>query len=293
VSLLNEKLLVTSIPSPKINRKDFMKPILLFLFIMSSCWISFGQSATATPSSFTGDDEVTITLDATGTGLAGYTGDVYAWTWAIRTAPLSNQDAPTNVNPAGPSQAAAKFTRSDANPNIYTLTIVPKDFYGVPAVQMDKIGILGKGADWGNGQTQDFVIEVEPPVFESPVIRVFPTEFSADDVVTIFYDTKLEENAEMKAAGEYYLLTSIEGTDGNGGELDPTNYFKSIDETTKLIGIGNGVYKLSFVPSQFYDLTAGDVITKIRYLVQNQDGTLRNPPVGFDILSKAVRTKAN
>ncbi|HYG03562.1 MAG TPA: hypothetical protein VD927_14035 [Chryseosolibacter sp.] len=269
-----------------------MKKIILLFTFVASALISFGQSATADPAGFTADDEVTITINTTGTGLDGYTGDVYVWTWAIRTNGLPNLDAPTNSNPAGAGQAAAKMTRSETNPNIYTITFTPSEFYGVPAVQFDKIGILAKGADWSNGQTADFVIEVEPPVFESPVIRIFPTEFSADDVVTIFYDTKLEENAEMKAVGEYYLLTSIGGTNGED-DLDPNDYYKPIGEETKLMAVGNGVFRISFVPSRFFDLAEGDVIGQLLYLIQNQSGTLTNPPAGFEILKKDVRVKAN
>jgi hypothetical protein len=270
-----------------------MKNILLILALSVSGLISYGQSATADPALFTGDDEVTITIDATGSTLAGWLGDTYVWTWAVRTPGLPDVGAPTNANPAGPGQVPAKLTRSATNPDIYTITFVPKDFFGIPAVQFTRIGILAKGPDWSNGQTPDFFLDVQPPVFESPVLRVFPSEFSADDVVTIFYDTRLEENEALKDAGEYYLYTTIAGKDANGDDLDPSDYDLPINESTKLISIGNGVYRLSFVPSQFYDLNPGDVITGIRYLVQNISGSLRNPPAGFEILNKTVRVNSN
>lgn len=268
-----------------------MKRYLALLFILSSVYLEgYSQSVTTDPPSFTPDDEVTITFDLSNSSLANYADDLYLWTWILNDdLTPKGPDAPTNVNPAGAGQEAAKLNRSSENPDIYTITFVPKDFFGVSSTEIPTIGVIAKGRDWGDGQTQNFYLDLLPPVFASPVVRIFPTQFTSEDIVTIFYDANLEEDAAMKAAGDYYLYVTIEGTDVNGGLLDPDDYLLPIDSNTKLTSIGNGRYRITFIPDRFFALNAGDSITKILYRVQNEDGSLTNPPAGFDVINVTVR----
>lgn len=264
-----------------------MKKYLFLLFsLVTICYEGYSQSLTTDPPAFTPDDEVTFTIDVTGSTLEDKTVDVYAWVW--RLAP-GGGDAPTNVNPATPAQEAAKMTRSSENPNIYTIQFVPKDFIGVASTELTRMGIIAKGPSWTDGQTPNFEIDLLPPVFSSPVVRIFPTQFTAQDIVTVFYDSNLEEDPAMQEAGEYYLHTTIEGLDVNGVPLDPANYLLPIDAKTKLISMENGVYRITFIPDTFFTLNEGDVITKLLYRVQNADGSLTNPPAGFDVINTVVR----
>jgi hypothetical protein len=268
--------------------------IYVFIAWLLICSNGYSQSVTTDPATFTPTDEVTITFDVSNTGLANFAGDVYLWTW--RLAEGSNDgsigDAPTNVNPAGAGQAAAKLTRSATNPNIYTITFVPTEFFGVSLTEIPRIGVIAKGPDWSNGQTGNFYLDVLPPVFSSPVVRIFPTQFTGQDVVSVFYDTNLEENSAMKNAGSYYLSTTIEGTNAAGAPLNSASYVVPIGARTKLTSVGNGVYRITFIPDRFYTLNPGDVIKKIVYRVQNESGSLTNPPAGFDMLNVTVRKQA-
>lgn len=116
---------------------------------------------------------VTFTIDVTGTGLQGYTDKVWIWTWVAKGC-ASNCDAPTNVNPATDAQNAALATRSASNPNIYTITFTPTDFFQKPAGEIERIGLLLKGRDWSNGQTPDYFVEMATGEFQ--VLFTSPTK---------------------------------------------------------------------------------------------------------------------
>jgi hypothetical protein len=270
------------------------KYIYLVIALSMTCHYGYSQSVTTDPATFTPTDEVTITFDVSNTGLANFTGDAYIWTWRLPEGLNDGSlgDAPTNVNPAGPGQAAAKLTRSATNPNIYSITFVPTEFFGVSLTEIPRMGVIAKGPDWSNGQTGNFYLDVLPPVFSSPVVRIFPIQFTSQDVVSVFYDTNLEENVAMKNAGSYYLHTTIEGTNANGVALNPASYVVPIGAKTKLTSVGNGIYWITFIPERFYTLNPGDVLKKIQYRIQNESGSLTNPPAGFDMLNVTVRKQA-
>ncbi len=275
------------------TKADMKKIVFIFFLVMWSV-VSFGQGVvTASPSIFTGDDEVTFTFDVTGTSLEVYTGTVYLWLWSDYPDPTPDIDAPSNVSPANATAAPAILTQSAPGSNIYTITFVPSAFLELPAVQIQRLGLIAKADHWPNGKTVDLFLDVAPPIFDSPVVRVFPSAFSADDVVSIFYDTTLEENTELLAAGEFYLSVTINGTDINGDALNSVDYYLPIGESTKLVAAGNGLYRITFVPNKFFTLNTGDKITAIRYRIQNIDGELTNPPTGFDLLNTVVLKRAN
>lgn len=132
-----------------------MNKILLCLIFIST--LSFGQ-VTTDPVFPIADQEVTITVDVSSTGLAGYSDDLWIWTWVDKTS--GDIDAPTNVNPATAAQSAALMTRSDSDGDIYTITFTPTTFFGVADDEIEKIGLLLKGADWSDGQTPDYDFDV-------------------------------------------------------------------------------------------------------------------------------------
>ena len=96
-----------------------MKQLLYLLFFTISGLAASAQNPSFSPSSFTAEDEVTLTIDVTGTGMAGVT-DAYLWIFSNPDLP-GGADGVTNgswtkssdaakLTPAGPNKFTYKFT---------------------------------------------------------------------------------------------------------------------------------------------------------------------------------------
>ncbi len=135
-----------------------MKKILtLLLFVSSTC---FAQKPTIEPAFFSADDEITITYNVTSSSLSSLD-EAWIWMWL----PGKNIDAPSNVNPASSNAAAtnpAKFTKTvDGSGQVFfSITLTPTQFYNQPADEIQSIGMLLKGNDWSNGQTEDHIATI-------------------------------------------------------------------------------------------------------------------------------------
>jgi 1,4-alpha-glucan branching enzyme len=137
--------------------------LLGLIFIASST--SFAQKAeitpTISPDFFTPDEEITITYDVTGTSLSSLS-EAWLWLWLPD---LSNVDVPSNINPASsdPSNTdKAKFTKSvEEGRTLFKISLTLTEFTNKSASEIQKVGMLIKGNDWSNGQSEDFVFELQ------------------------------------------------------------------------------------------------------------------------------------
>lgn len=219
-----------------------MKRLLLPILFLTGVVAAYAQpKATVAPPSFTAEDEITITVDVTGTSLAGYTGDVWMWAWISEGCP-ANCDAPTNVNPAGgASTEKAKMTHVSAN--VYSITIVPSAFYAKPPSEIKKIGLKLKSADWGDGKQSDtdVLINVEPLVFTPKVNRIFPTKVTKDDVVTLYLDQTVATVPALKYELSNFKVTIRAYNEANAeiGKI----------ENAATVNAGNGLHYIRIMPS--------------------------------------------
>ncbi len=131
---------------------------LLFLLIFTSNLV-FSQTLTTTPASFSAEEEVTFVFDVMGNDKLEQLDQAWVWAWAP-----GNGDAPSNVNPANEQAEPARLTKRE-NSNQWVITFVPADFLNLEPIEIDQLGILLKGRDWSDGQTQDFIFNVNPPSF--------------------------------------------------------------------------------------------------------------------------------
>ena len=118
------------------------------LWLLSGAPASWAQ-VTADPVVFTDATPVTLTYDATqGNGaLRNYAGDVYIWTGVVTDSPTGTGWTYVKSPTFGQADPAAKLTRSPSNANIYTITFVPRTFYGVPAgTKIYRLGMIFKDA---------------------------------------------------------------------------------------------------------------------------------------------------
>ena len=166
-----------------------MQKLYSTLFILGVFFTTSWSQITTDPAFPKADEPITFTIDASGTGLDGYTDDVWVWTW-ISQGCSGTCDAPTNVNPATSAQSAALATRSGGDPNVYTITFTPTDFFGKPASEFEQIGLLLKGQDWSDGQTSDYFVDISSGAFE--------VGFTAPTSFPLFVNTG--ENVEIAAS---------------------------------------------------------------------------------------------
>lgn len=139
--------------------------ILAFFILFGTSFMALGQVVTTEPAFPTADQPVKIIFDVTkasdgrAAGLLGLTGDVYLWSGAGSTA---NGDA-FEFQPAGQSNFNAPFepgTMTSEGDDIWSITLTPRDYYGVPeGTPIAKLGLLLKNGS-GSAQTEDIIIDI-------------------------------------------------------------------------------------------------------------------------------------
>ncbi len=267
-----------------------MKKILFLITTVLAGGFAFAQSASVSPSSFTAEDQITITFDLTGVALGSGGEDVYIWGFVPGCcgSPLNDQ----NGFGWGNSNPAAKLTRIGTSSK-FTYTLTPTSYMNKTAAQIGaQFGFLAKNQN-GSRQTQDFTFPVDPLTFTATAFRPFPSKFTQDDVVTFFMDKNLlnASKVALKAATDVYVYTDIDYVkpDGTGGYFQVSQYCEPLDpgdgnfypgQTTvadnvalKAKDFGNGLFGWTIVPSKFFRIgdagsvkfpPAGSKITKIK-----------------------------
>ena len=146
------------------NTQKTMKILTLALGMSLVSLVTFAKediTPTITPSSFDPQTEITVEYDVTGTLLADLD-DTWIWVWI----PGSNVDARYNFNPASSNTSAtdnAKFTKSEVDgKTLFTITFTPEQFFEQPICLETKLGMLIKGNDWANGQSEDHEADMSP-----------------------------------------------------------------------------------------------------------------------------------
>lgn len=268
-----------------------MKKILFLITVLAASFNSFSQAtATVSPTSFTAEDQITITFDLTGTTLGAGAEDVYIWGFVPGCcgSPLNDQ----NGFGFGNSNPLAKCTRIGTTQR-FTFTLTPTTYMNRTAAQIGaQFGCLAKNQN-GSKQTGDFTFPVDPLTFTNTAFRPFPSKFTQDDVVTFFMDKNLlnASKVALKAATEVYVFTDIDYVRPNGttGYFQVSQYCEPLNtgdgnyypgQTTtadnvalKARDFGNGLFGWTILPSKFFRIgdsgsnlfpPAGSKITRIK-----------------------------
>lgn len=204
-----------------------MNKILLCLIFIST--LSFGQ-VTTDPVFPIADQEVTITVDVSTTGLAGYTDDLWIWAWVEKAS--GDVDAPTNVNPATTAQSAALMTRSGSNSDVYSITITPTTFFNLADDEIENIGLLLKGADWSDGQTPDYDFDV--------LSDQFAVSFTSPSSFPILIDASASIEIEVAASETADLSLEVDGI-----EVTSETNVTTLDYT--LTAAADGIHEVTIV----------------------------------------------
>lgn len=232
-----------------------MKKILNLLTILSMALVSKAQVVTLTPSSFTAEDQLTITVDVTGTGMAGAT-EAYLWLWGdvVGDSPLNT--AWTN------SPAAAQMTTAGTNKWKFTFTATT--LWGRPPADFKNFRFLVKKKD-GSAQISDQgPYNFDPLVFTPTMMRIFPAKVNSDDMVTLNFDKAYGVTTDEQRMTPTTVTITM---------YDDLNNMVGSALTVAVNHTATTIWAKSFIPSLTFTPATGRKLTKFKYKF---NGTLLN-----------------
>ncbi|PCH73559.1 MAG: alpha-amylase [Flavobacteriaceae bacterium] len=213
-----------------------MTKTLLKLLLFLPVFV-FSQ-VTTTPTVPTANNKITITFDATGTGLEDYTGNIYAHTGIT----IDNTTWENVIGEWGNNNKQPQLKRSTTNPNSYTLEITPNvyGFYGASTTaNITAMSFVFRSADGNTKNGPNLFI----PLYEEGLNVVFtqpsPNSVSnLNDLVTITAEASLASNLELFIDGNSILTVT------NNTFLTTTHHFtKTGNHSLKIIATSKGETK--------------------------------------------------
>ena len=232
-----------------------MKKLLYISFLMMLGLASRAQNPSFVPSSFTAEDQVTLTFDVTGTPMAG-SSEAYIWLWG------NAGDSPLNTSWTN-SPDAARMT--NVGTNKWSFTFTGTVLYGLPPAALQNFRFLVKKRD-GSAQTADQgPFNFDPLVFTPTMLRIFPLKVGADDVVTVNYDRTYGGTAdEQRMTPTTVTITMYDDLGNQVGSPLTTAVTKTADTR----------WAKTFIPTLTFTPAAGRKLNKFKYKF---NGTLLDP----------------
>lgn len=225
---------------------------IFYLLITSLLALSVqAQNPSFSPSSFTAEDEVTLTVDVTGTGMAGAT-DAYLWIFSNPDIG-GGADGVTNGSWTN-SSTAAKMT--PAGPNKFTFKFIGTTMFGQTPAQLKSFGFLLKKKD-GSAQTPDYKpYFFDPLIFVPSLARVFPSKVDVDDVITVNFDQRFAVNTnDKRMTPKTVTITMFDDLNNQVGTPLVVN-LRSTEPT---------IWSGSFIPERSFTAAAGRKLQKFYY----------------------------
>lgn len=222
--------------------------LLLFTFLGLG---AAAQNPSFSPSSFTAEDEVTITIDVTGTGMAG-SADAYIWIFS-NPGLSGGADGITNGSWTNSSEAA-KCTPAGANKFTYKFT--GTTMFGQTPAQLKSFGFLLKKKD-GSAQTPDYKpYFFDPLIFVPSLARVFPVKVDVDDVVSVNFDNRYAVTVnDQRMSPVSFTITMY----------DDLNNMVGSPLTASLRKTDVTIWSGSFIPNASFTPGAGRKLMKFKY----------------------------
>jgi hypothetical protein len=247
------------------------KKLFVWVIAMVATLAVQAQSFTVTPANATAEDQITITIDVTGFATFNGVTPLYLWAWS------NLGDAPNGT--WNSSNESAKMTQDPNNPNIWSFKMIPAQYYGKPAGGFTFIGFLVKGKDGtGDIKTGDQTKQLDPIAFNDAAVRRFPSKFTEDDILTVFYDKTLDNNTTMKNTNDISVFTQVQVTDANGVVSNwtytpyewPDIAAAGPDSKVKMVQVSDSLYRWTIIPKKFFaGLQPGETISKIKVHVRS------------------------
>lgn len=232
-----------------------MKKILFTCLIMGLTFLIKAQNPSFSPAIFTAEDEVTLTVDVTGTDMAG-SAEAYIWMWG------SAGDSPLNTAWDN-SPEAAKMTNAGGNKWSFTFTATL--LWGRPPADLTVFNFLVKKKN-GSAKTGDYVnFKFDPLIFVPTMLRVFPSKASSGDIITINFDRTLGGTVdEQRMTPQTATITAFNENDAMVGS--------AITIPVRLLQ--TNIWAVTFNPNTRFTPGAGHSLKKFTYKF---NGTVLGP----------------
>ncbi|MFD1163856.1 alpha-amylase family glycosyl hydrolase [Hwangdonia seohaensis] len=172
---------------------------LLYSFFLFITVLTQAQVVTTSPVIPTASDIITITFDATGTELDGYTGDVYAHTGLLTSASANNTDWKHVIGSWGNNTNQPQLTPTGTN--TYQLVITPDipTFYNSGSSTVTDIAIVFRNSTGTAQSRPDIFIPIYAAGLNVSITN--PSDesvFDLNDNITISAESSINADLELK-----------------------------------------------------------------------------------------------
>ncbi|RYY53831.1 MAG: hypothetical protein EOO09_16530 [Chitinophagaceae bacterium] len=227
-----------------------MKQIILSILMLCLAVTGFAQNPTFSPATFTAEDEVTITVDVTGTGMAGVTP---AYIWIFCNIDMGGGDGIVNGS-WGQSSEAARM--SPAGANKWQFKFTGTALFGKSPADLKNFGFLVKKVD-GSTQSPDYkVFNFDPLVFVPSMLRIFPAKVAVNDIISVNFDRAYAVTTnEQRMTPTAALVTAWDESGTQVGTEVEINARKLQDQ----------IWTATFLPTARFTTTGSQKIVKLRY----------------------------
>ncbi len=200
-----------------------MKKVTYLLLLF--CLPIFSQ-VTTTPGTPTVNDEIKLTLTTTGTGLDGYTGDIYAHTGVT----VNGNKWQNVVGSWGNNSTQPKFTKVNSTTYELTITTNVYSFYGVASSSViSEVNLVARSADGSKQTSPDIHIQIF-----SADLNVQVNSPANNAVFNINESTTITADATKNANMELFV---------NNSSIQATNNVKTISKNYTFTSTGQHVIK--------------------------------------------------
>lgn len=229
-----------------------MKKIVLSFLMLLGIGSLVNAQVTFSPAVFTAQDVVTLTVDVTGTPMAGQA-EAFIWIFSNTTGGVA-RDGFTNTAWTN-SPASAKMTA--AGTNRWSFTFTGTTMFSQTPGELRDFGFLVKAKD-GSRQTADYKpFRFDPLIFTPTTFRAFPAKVGQDDVINLNFDQKLATDiTDQRMTVTGATVTAFDQTGAQIGTAAVTLTARSL---------GDRVWQASILPTRSFTVTAPNRIARIRY----------------------------
>jgi hypothetical protein len=256
------------------------------LIIACFCFVALSHLAnaqtrftnfTVSPPVFTAEDEITITVDITGTPVAGAS-DVYIWTWANEENGVPAVNSIVNTAWTN-SPDAAKFTPVAGSPNKYTFKLKGTLIFNLTPGQLKHFQFLVKTKDGGKQTDNTNTIKFDPLVFVPSMMRIFPARVGQNDVISLYFHQDLATSVNEQRMTP--VSATVEVFDNTGASAGPPL-------TLPLNNTSGQMWRAFFVPTRSYTPGAGKKFTRFTYKFNGTVRDTNNQPVSVTTAAAEV-----
>jgi hypothetical protein len=253
------------------------KAIYLLTIMLAFCGLETAAQVTFSPAIFTAEDQVTLTVDVTGTPMAGLS-EAYIWSFSNPTAGSGPQVDGIVNGTWGNSGAGAKMTA--AGTNKWSFTFTGTTLFNLAPGQLKEFGFLVKAKD-GSKQTPDYKpFKFDPLVFTPTEFRIFPSKVGQDDAVTINFDQSLSGGIDEQRLSPS-TVTIVVYNQNNVPFGNPISL--------PVRSTGAKQWAATFIPTHSYALPPGTKLTKFRYKFNGTVPNASGVPTAFSTAEMEVQ----